>query len=126
MKTVGTILLAVLILFPSFYKTGIIISFNINQDYIAKNLCVQRNIKNNCCHGCCQLKKRLDENDKHEQKQMPRGSNEKTNFSIFLINEVNTSNSKVSLKNIKFNPYICFLSSFFKGPVFHPPKEKSI
>jgi hypothetical protein len=35
------------------------VEYAINKDYIAKNLCVQKNIPNNCCQGRCYLHERL-------------------------------------------------------------------
>ena len=59
MKQIVTILLATLILLQPFSKICIYVSFKINQDRIAKTLCVQKEIKNNCCKGKCHLEKEL-------------------------------------------------------------------
>jgi len=51
-----------------FSKAVIVCSFYANQDYIAKNLCENRNKPKCCCHGKCQLRKRLNK-DTNEDKQ---------------------------------------------------------
>lgn len=55
----------------------IIVSFKINQDSIAKTLCVKKEIKNNTCQGKCHLKKQLDKVNEEEQKQAPTSQKEK-------------------------------------------------
>ncbi|MDP4210506.1 MAG: hypothetical protein Q8928_16980 [Bacteroidota bacterium] len=35
------------------------VQYGIFKDYIAKNLCVNKNVKNSCCHGKCFLKKQI-------------------------------------------------------------------
>jgi hypothetical protein len=49
----------------------IYVSFKINQDNIAKALCVKKEVKNNGCQGKCHLKKQLEKSDEEEQKQAP-------------------------------------------------------
>jgi hypothetical protein len=43
----------------------VLVDWQLNQSFIAKNLCEKRNEVNSCCQGKCQLKKRMDklEND---------------------------------------------------------------
>jgi len=123
LKKAVAIFLLILFLFPTFGKVWIIISFKINQEYIAKNLCVQRNVKNNCCHGCCQLKKRLAENDKQEQKQLPRGSNEKNILPTdYFCKELNETIYISSVKKCNYNNYSSSLLAVTVGSIFHPPK----
>jgi ATP-dependent Zn protease len=57
------------------------VEYSIFKDYIAKNLCVKKEIKNNCCQGKCFLKKQIKEVDEN--------SNENTN------NNSNTNNKKI-------------------------------
>jgi hypothetical protein len=49
----------------------IYVSFKINQDTIAKTLCIKKEIKENTCQGKCQLKKALEKSDEEQQKQIP-------------------------------------------------------
>ena len=122
-KIIKAIFMAFALLLPTIGKLGIFISFKINQDYIAKNLCEQRNIKNNKCHGCCQLKKQLAENDKQEQKQMPRGSNEKNDLSIdYFCRELSGLSCNLSEEEVNFNTSSSFLPASHIGSIFRPPK----
>jgi len=43
-------------------------SFYYNQNYIEKYLCIQRDMKNNNCHGQCYLMKKIKEKQENEQK----------------------------------------------------------
>lgn len=60
-----------------FLKLGVIINWNLNQEFIAKNLCEQRKIKNNCCKGKCQLNKSLKniEDNSPKQNKIPKKFN---------------------------------------------------
>ena len=40
--------------------------FKINQNYIAKNLCVQKDIPENTCQGCCQLQEVMNDTDEDD------------------------------------------------------------
>ncbi|MBK8503158.1 MAG: hypothetical protein IPL46_13635 [Saprospiraceae bacterium] len=69
MRLLSTIFLLLLILVTSLRDGLVLIGFKINQQYIAQNLCVERNFEESLCHGSCQLKMRLAEN--HERDQNP-------------------------------------------------------
>ena len=113
----------ILIILPIFGKSWVLISFKINQESIAKNLCVQRSIKNNSCHGCCQLKKRLAEKDKQEQKQLPRGSKEKGSApSDYLQLETGYNSNYGSIQKSNATNYNSSIPSPFQNSVFRPPQ----
>ncbi len=123
-KTAIAFSLMLLILIPIFGKSWILISFKINQESIAKNLCVQRNIKNNSCHGCCQLKKCLTEKDKQEQKQLPRGSKEKGSApSDYLQIETGCNSSYASVQKWADSNSNSSLPSSFPNGIFRPPQS---
>jgi len=98
----------------------IFISFKLNQDYIAKNLCVEKDIENSTCKGCCQLKKKLDE--QHQKKeQIPPTENSKNN-----IDYCNTESHKLLLflqkKIIEEKVLYSLYSKLFHFKIFHPPR----
>lgn len=56
-----------ILLLQTFSRAAIVVNFYANQDYIAKNLCVNRSKPRlNCC-GKCQLNKKLKTEDKKEK-----------------------------------------------------------
>ncbi len=42
-------------------RWAVYVQFQLKREFIAKNLCIKKAIKNNCCKGSCQLSKRLGE-----------------------------------------------------------------
>lgn len=42
-------------------RWAVYVQFQLKREFIAKNLCIKKAIKNNCCQGSCQLSKRLGE-----------------------------------------------------------------
>jgi hypothetical protein len=53
------------------------IQYGIFKDYIAKNLCVKKEVKNNCCHGKCFLKKQIKNIDENENSNPNTNNNNK-------------------------------------------------
>lgn len=56
----------------TFSKAVIVLSFYINQNYIAKNLCENRNKPKSCCAGKCQLTKQLNKDTNNEKQSSER------------------------------------------------------
>ncbi len=124
MKQIVTILLATLILLQPFSKVWIYVSFKINQERIAKTLCVQKEIKNNCCKGKCHLEKQLKEADTQEQKQIPTLLKEKLEV-LYCQSFPKNSLLKVQFKSSKeklIGFYHVSYSSSYIGEIFKPPK----
>lgn len=68
MKKVIVLFMLLIILVQSTSQLWITISFFINQDYIARVLCINRDKPESGCNGACQLKKQI-EKDKENQDQ---------------------------------------------------------
>ena len=124
MKQIVTILLATLILLQPFSKICIYVSFKINQDRIAKTLCVQKEIKNNCCKGKCHLEKELKKADEQQQKQLPPSLKEKSEvlyFQSFPKNSLLNVQFKSSKEKLNCFYHVSYSSSYI-GEIFKPPK----
>ena len=124
MKQGLTILLALLIFLQPFSKVWIHISFKINQDKIAKTLCVKKEIENNTCQGKCHLKKQLEKADEEEQKQAPTNTKEKVEV-LYFQNQTPFDFLKVTVfyENQTLNNYdFDFYSTSFITDIFRPPK----
>ena len=91
-----------------------------NQTFISKNLCENRFKKKSCCHGSCQLKKQLNEDDKNEK--APNSTNSKDKFEELFCEK--KSDFKIELnKNFELQFPIASNSAllpYSKG-IFHPP-----
>ncbi len=68
LKQFFLIFLSSLLLFPSFGDIFLFAKFKINQNEIAKTICIQKRIKNNHCKGHCQLRKSLKKFEENERK----------------------------------------------------------
>jgi hypothetical protein len=113
-------LLSVAVLSQSFTKFFIVVNFNANRNYIAKNICVKRNIENNDCQGCCHLKKQMKED---ENSSKPNSSNSKEKFEDLFIQHHFQLKSFISKTFIEFkSTFINHYFSSFSLSFFHPPQ----
>ncbi len=114
----GIIIFAVL----SFqFSEGLIyLSFKINRDYIAKNLCVEKDVEGSTCKGCCQLKKRLDENQQKKE-QLPPQLNGKNEINLFLYQRYSCGFSNI-VQTMTFRKYNNQYWFCLFHKVFHPPR----
>jgi hypothetical protein len=76
-------LLGCIILVPSFGTVFVYVSFKLQQQEIAKTICVQRKLVFNTCNGRCELQKSLKKFDDNE-KEMQRSLKEKTELVYIL------------------------------------------
>ena len=67
MKFIAVPILILLIMTQLFSKWFVVLSFKLNQDYIAKNLCENRYRPKLNCKGNCVLMKKLKQEEKKEQ-----------------------------------------------------------
>jgi hypothetical protein len=71
MRIIVPAFLILVMLMHVFSKTIIYTAFLINQDYIAKNLCENRNAPEKKCCGKCQLEKRMTGEAQNQDAQLP-------------------------------------------------------
>jgi len=123
LKNIISIFFSLLILCQSFSKVWIIISFKINQDYIAKVLCVNRDKPEVSCNGKCALMKDLKADEGQDKKQLPKKSKEQKEitycFEILPWLIVEPIENVVSKKHPTFYLYPRSISHLMR--VFHPP-----
>lgn len=82
MKHLILILIITGILLQNFNRMFICIDFELKQEYIARHLCVKKNITNNTCQGRCHLKKQLATAE--EQERQKEAETEKTGTDLFI------------------------------------------
>lgn len=124
MKKIVVILLTLLVFLQPLSKVWIFVSFKINQDYIAKNLCENRAKPILKCNGKCQLMKKLKQADKEEEKQTPQTIKEKLEV-LYCLNQSNFNVSqkldfevkKQSFFGYKIQNYSSFQSTLFRPPI---------
>ena len=93
MKAILNIILSILLLLPSFGSFFAYSSFKLNQDEIAKTICIQRKMVNNSCNGRCELQKSLKKYEDNEKK-MQNNLDNKVDF-VFIQNTVVANNFKL-------------------------------
>jgi hypothetical protein len=126
LKKILVILLTLLVFIQPLSKVWIFVSFKINQDYIAKNLCENRAKPILKCNGKCQLMKKLKQADKDEEKQTPQTIKEKLEV-LYCHNQANFNVSqkldfeikKQSFFGYKFQNYSSYQSIIFRPPIFN-------
>lgn len=125
LKNIVSILLALLILLQSFSKVWIFISFKIDQDYIAKTLCINRDKPEMLCSGKCVLKQRIKAEEENERKEIPQKCKAQKEV-FYYLNNFNWqiepgSDRKSKAKKTYSHQNLCasaFLQSIFQPPDF--------
>lgn len=121
MKFILVPILMLLILAQTFSKWLVIAEYNLNKDYISKNLCINKTKPKLHCNGKCFMMKKMAE----DEKQTPANNN--SGFKIktveIICNEF-ASLYILPLEPVKnnFHPYYSFAK--YSSPVasiFHPP-----
>ena len=110
-----------LLAFPFLTKGWIWLDFKINQDFIAKTLCINKDKPETKCNGKCHLKKQLKKEEAKEPTQLPSTKREV----VEMIGVENTFSLRIDilLNNHPANRYDENLYSFmFMNDVWHPPK----
>lgn len=107
-----------------FYKLGVIAYYNLNRDYIAEVLCVNKERQMGVCHGQCFLKRNLDLTEKSasDNREVP-ATKQQMEFPLFLISELTYKFNVVSkLTDEAFQytttTFVGHLSVPFRPPAF--------
>ncbi|HEY5370402.1 MAG TPA: hypothetical protein VIJ75_15570 [Hanamia sp.] len=91
-----------------------------NQSYIAKNLCVNRDKPMMHCNGKCYLAKKIKQQEKQDQ-QVPVSRNERFDVILYFAPSYTAlQNDQPATKN-KFFIKDENLVSSFSSSIFHPP-----
>lgn len=124
MKRFISYILIFIFCFQFFEASFIYVHFKLNQEYIAKVLCINKDLPEMKCNGCCQLKKELSQHENRKKKTETAVVNEKI---ILLINTFHTSHIVVFPKVERLLYHACLNHPIENTPkpVFHPPKVLS-
>ncbi len=112
------------LMLPSLAKIGILIDFKINQDFIAKVLCINREKPMSMCNGKCYLSEQLKKAEEQEEKQAPTSKKER--FEVVYYHSKSSFNLPIYIDSFagKLNPACVdeFYTSSFIANIFRPPK----
>ena len=122
LKYAITILLIITVGIQAFSKWIIVFSYEINKDYIAKNLCINRDKPASCCKGKCFLRKKLAADEDQQQPASKASIQKNLQPDLFLQNpiQINVSMEKMMIIHHPF--YGCRKSQDFIKSIFEPPQ----
>ncbi len=124
MKRTISILLMVVVLFAPLQKMWLVVSFQLNQEYIAKYLCENKAKPKLQCNGQCQLKKQLKKVEKEEEQQLPTSQKGKVEITLFYAFtttfDFRFSDQTTVLLYPEFNDQFKPLAAI--ADIFQPPK----
>ncbi len=121
MKLLYSIIISTLLLLPSFGNVVIYLTFKVNQDEIAKTLCVKKEVKNNTCNGKCFLAKQLK---KAAEKEKQESSNLKEKQELVYTQTTSNYNFTPIITIEKTRMIVsrnCEKSKSVAVSIFHPP-----
>ena len=121
MKQLTALVLITAITWHIMAEAAIYISFKINQDYIEKYLCENRDNPESECHGCCQLKKQLQEQEE-KKAEIPESQLKKVEIQYFPVSE-STSKLYFVYLNQPFPGYFIPYRLSVISEIFHPPQK---
>ena len=123
MKRLFSIFLISVILIHSTSSLFILLSFRIQRNYIAENLCINRFEAIPICKGQCYLEKQLDKNQKREQK-FPDLKQKEIQLVIQSIKTLEISQIGLTLSDNNYRSYrdTNLISNGYLLSIFHPPQ----
>jgi len=92
-----------------------------NQNYIAKNLCVEKDIKGSKCKGHCHLNKKLKESKDAPSPEMPLPGFEPTKIDFIVITYNNLEEIFFESVHQNYFGLAIYYDSDFSNSIFHPP-----
>jgi hypothetical protein len=121
MKLLVIILAFTGILLQTFYSGFIVANYEMNKDYISKNLCENRNKPKMHCNGKCHLRKQLAAQEKKEN--TPLSQNLKIKFEVQFCSETLALKFPQIVEDTKNNfSYLFLFPTTSPNSIFHPPQ----
>jgi hypothetical protein len=129
MKRLLAISLLVIFFIPDISRVYLLIDFKINQDSIAKELCLERELEITTCFGKCYLTKQLQKTEEDHNKQLPKSFQQKFENNLIcedlypsFLPHANLIHQKE--EKILFS-YSAGHSSSHLSQIFRPPRSLS-
>ncbi|HTJ49158.1 MAG TPA: hypothetical protein VL443_06855 [Cyclobacteriaceae bacterium] len=104
------------------YQLGIVTYFQLNRDYVAQVLCINKAKPMTMCYGNCFVKRNLKLADQTEKTTAPSGSKIKIVIPTFIVNDHHYSlnQTEITLTLLHADDRSATLSGFPRV-AFHPP-----
>lgn len=117
-----TILLILLIALQTFSKWALILEYQVNRDFIAKTLCVNRNKAISCCAGKCYLAKKLANDESQQQAPGRSAQKDESPLQIFVAEDFRSSSRGPITLISHSTRYLSSPSGEFHLLPFQPPR----
>lgn len=121
MKSIFAYILALVFLLNVGGKVMIYFNFLINQDYIAANLCENKDKPVLKCHGKCHLAKEVAKEDKKEKKENKQKFEDTNTYFFSAVKEIMELNPVYFEKREHTNAKEQSRRVGYRTKVFHPP-----
>ena len=121
MKGFFAFILCLLILGLTFQDTITYVTWKVNQDYISKNLCLEKGQATSTCKGKCQLQEQFSESRNTESNKTPNFQEER----LLVVYLPSLLNQEFSITYFhRSNPYLYKekYSYLIQTQIFHPPQ----
>jgi hypothetical protein len=119
-KKIVPIILSLAFLLQSSAYLLILAGYEVNKDYIAKNLCVNRAKPAMKCNGKCHMHKLMQAQEKRENKGVP-GAKNIPQIVLFGFEKQAKLNNFSKTIIPAFTAYAFRITALHKAAVFHPP-----
>jgi hypothetical protein len=119
LRSIIAIVLSFAILLQSAGKLIVVLDYQLNKDYISKNLCENKARPKMHCNGKCHLRKQLQKEEKKENNN--NAMKERSEVQLF------SGSSRLEFDPLSFSeithqtPYNAVASILHSAAVFHPP-----
>lgn len=126
MKKALIILLSFILQLPALIKLDIVIDFKLHQDFIAKVLCINKDVPETTCKGKCYLSQQIKEIEDHQSQNAPNNKTEKLEISFYIVENYRFKFSN-PLDYSKLSNNFFFEQIHTSGVIsniFHPPRNK--
>ncbi|MDO6435271.1 hypothetical protein Q4E93_31935 [Flavitalea sp. BT771] len=117
-----TILLILLIGLQTFSKWCVILEYQVNKEFIAKNLCVNRAKPSCCCQGKCYLNKKMANDESQQQAPGKSGQREETPLQVFLQRDIVPTPQLKEISSMHCTRYIAATTQGHLFSTFQPPQ----
>lgn len=125
MKKVASIGLILMMSLQCFYQLGVITYFQLNQNFIAEVLCINKDRPAMKCHGQCFLKEKLNMGDDTQSDKETVPQTQRAELPVFLISENSYAFETFKLLERNNSRYLPTASSAHDGTPFRPPAQVS-
>jgi hypothetical protein len=120
MKFTSVIILLICLFTSTFSQWILIACFDLNENFIKKEFCINKNNPASHCNGHCYLNKELNKEEKSNN-PLNNASKEKFEIQLFFIDPENNINVVSSFITLSRSVLQNFTKQEFLEALFHPP-----